>query len=186
MVLLKATLAGAVLVVVGVVLLTVAGPYITVQGQVVQRHDLEPHAEFLVGDVVDRQYSLPASVSVFGVVNVGQAPSNQSGSLQFIVLDAQNYQLWATGEQSNNVYSSDQQGISNFTFSTGGAGVYHFIFDNRASVYKKYVTISVSYNEVSISNKPDPRVPYAGWAILSLGIVVLAYGLARKPAIPWA
>jgi len=186
MVLLKTTLIGALLLVAGILLLTVAGPYITVQVQVVQRHDVEPHAQFLVGDVVDKPYTLPGDVSVFGTLNVAQAPTNQSGSVQFMVFDAQNYGLWSAGQQSNNLFTSDQQGAFNFTFNTAGAGVYYFVFDNRASVYKKYVTLSVGYNEVSVSTKPDPKVPYVGWGLLAAGLVALIYGLARKPRITWA
>jgi hypothetical protein len=186
MVLLKTTLIGALLLVAGILLLTVAGPYITVQVQVVQRHDVEAHAQFLVGDVADRQYTLPEDVSVFGTLNVTLAPTNQSGSIQFMVFDSQNYALWSTGQHSNNLFSSDQQGASNFTFNTGSAGAYHFVFDNTASVYKKYVTLSVSYNEVSVSTKPDPMVPYVGLALIAVGFVVLIYGLMRKPRISWA
>jgi len=186
MVLLKTTLIGALLLVAGILLLTVAGPYITIQVQVVQPHEVEPHAQFLVGDVADRQYTLPGGVSVVGTLNVAQPPTNQSGSVQFMVFDAQNYGLWSAGQQSNNLFTSDQQGAFNFTFNTAGAGVYHFVFDNRASVYKKYVTLSVGYNEVSVSTKPDPRVLYVGWGLLAAGLVALIYGLARKPRITWA
>jgi hypothetical protein len=186
MVLLKTTLAGVTLLVAAISLLTVAGPYVTVQVPVVQRHDVEPHAQFLVGDVIDRQYSIPGSVAVIGTLDVAQAPTNQSSDIQFIVLDAQNYELWAAGQQPNYMFNSDQQGHSNFTFNTPSSGVYHFVFDNRASVYKKFVTLSVSYNEVSISNRPDPRVPYVAWGFLAVGFVLLIYGLARKPPIPWS
>jgi hypothetical protein len=186
MVLLKTTLVGALLLVAGVLLLTVAGPHITVQVQAVQRHDVEPHAQFLVGDVMDRQYTLPGSVSVLGTLNVMQAPTNQSGNIQFMVLDSQNYELWSTGQQSNNLFASNALGASNFTFNTASAGVYHFVFDNRASVYKKYVTLSVSYDEVSVSTRPDARVPYVSLGLLAVGLVVMVYGLARKPPISWA
>ena len=186
MVLLKTTLIGALLLVTGILLFTVAGRYLTVQVQIMQQHDVEPHAQFLVGDVRDRQYALPGGVAVVGTVNVAQAPTNQSGSVQFMIFDAQNYELWSTGQQSNNFFTSDQQGTFNFTFNTARAGVYHFVFDNRASVYKKYVTLSVSYNEVSVSSKPDPRVPYVGWGLLAIGLIALIYGLARKPRISWA
>lgn len=186
MVLLKTTLTGVLLLVAGILLLTVAGPYLTVQVETVQRHDVEPHAQFLVGDVADRQYALPQGVSVFGTLDVAQAGTNQSGSIPFMVLDSQNYQLWSTGQQPDNLFTSDQQGASNFTFNTPSAGVYHFVFDNRASLYKKYVTFSVSYNEVSVSTKPDPRIPYVGWCLLAVGLVVLVYGLARKPPVSWA
>jgi len=186
MVLLKTTLAGVFLLAAGILLLTIAGPYVTVQVQAVQRHDVEPHAQFLVGDVADRQYTLPGGVSVFGTLDVAQAGTNQSSSIPFLVLDTQNYQLWSTGQQSNNLFSSDQQNASNFTFSTPSSGVYHFVFDNRASLYKKLVTLSVSYNEVSVSTKPDPRVPYVGWGLAAFGLVLLAYGLLRKPQVRWA
>jgi hypothetical protein len=186
MVLVKMTLAGAMLLVAAILLLTVAGPYVTVQVQAVQRHDVEPHAQFLVGDVTDRQYSIPGSVAVFGTLDVAQAPTNQSSNIQFMVFDAQNYQRWATGEQPNAMFSSDEEGHSNFTFNTQNSGIYYFVFNNTASVYKKYVTLSVSYNEVSISNQPDPRIPYVAWGLLAVGFVVLIYGLAKKPPIRWA
>ena len=186
MVLLKTSLAGALLLVAGALLLTVAGPYLTVQVQVTQQHDVEPRTQFLVGDVTDKQYTLPASVSVFGTINVAQAPTNQTGSLRFMIFDSENYQLWSAGQQSNNLFTSDQPGTSNFTFNTASAGAYHFVFDNRASVYKKFVALSVSYDEVSVSTKPDPRVPYMGWGLLAVGFAILIYGLARKPRTSWA
>jgi hypothetical protein len=46
--------------------------------------------------------------------------------------------------------------------------------------------LSLGYNEVSLSNKPDTRIPYLGMGLLAVGLVVLIYGLARKPPIPWA
>lgn len=167
-------------------LLTVVGQYVTVEVQDVQRRDVEPHSEFLVGDVADRIYSLPATVSVFGSIDVAQAPTNQSGDIRFMVFDAENYQRWSSGGSSDFLFSAEKQGHLNFTFRTDKSGVYHFVFDNRASLYKKYVILTVAYNEVSISHVPDPRTPYIGWALLAVGAILLAYGLVRKPPIPWA
>jgi hypothetical protein len=186
MVLLKTAMVGALLLVVGVSLLTVAGSYITVQAQVVRRHDVESHAQFRVGDLTEREYSLPGSVAVFGTLDVAQVPTNQSSDLQFMVLDTQNYQLWSSGQQSTYLFTSDHLGHSNFTFTAPASGVYHFVFDNRASIYKKYVTLSIGYNEVLISNQPDPRVPYVGWGLLVVGLVVLIYGVLKRPPITWA
>lgn len=186
MVLFKTTLAGACLLVVGILLLTTLSQYMTVQVQQVQNRDIEPHAEFLVGDVTDRTYTLPASVPAFGTVDVTQAPTNASGDIRFMVFDADNYQKWSSGQQSDFLFSAEKQGQSNFAFTSTNAGVYHFLFDNRASLFKKYVVLSIGYSEVTVSHIPDPRVPYIGWALLVGGAVILAYGLARKPPIPWA
>jgi len=186
MVLLKTTLIGALLLVTGILLLTVVGQYITVEVQVVQRHDVESHAEFLFGDVTDRNYSLPAGVSVFGTLDVTQAPTNRSSDVEFLVFDSTNYQNWAAGQPSSYIFSGDQQGNSNFTFSTDHRGVYYFVFDDRASLFKKYVTFSVSYNDVLTGRQPDPRVPYVGWGLSAVGLILLVYGLVRKPSIPWA
>jgi hypothetical protein len=185
MVLLKSTVSGIALVIVAVLLLTVIGQYVTMEVQQTQKIDLEPHAEFLVGDVADRPYSIPSGVSVFGTVTVTQAPSNQSGDIQFFVLNAENYQKWASGGSADSLFSADQ-GRFNYTFSAGSAGVYHFVFDNRASLFKKYVTLTVSYNEILTSHVPDPKVQYIGWVLLVGGCAVLVYGLARKPQIPWS
>jgi hypothetical protein len=186
MVLLKTTVAGACLLAVGILLLTALGQYVTVEVQQVQTRPVEPHAEFLVGDVVDRSYNLPASVSTTGSVGVTQAPTNASGDIRFMVFDAGNYQKWNSGQQSDFLFSVEKQGQFNFTFTTTSGGVYHFVFDNRASLFKKYVTLSVSYSEVTVSHVPDPRVPYIGWAFLVGGGIILVYGLIRKPPVPWA
>ncbi len=184
MVLLKTTAAGACLLVVGILLVTLIGQYVTVEVQQVQTRPVEPHAEFLVGDVVDRSYNLPASVSASGSVDVTQAPTNASGDIGFMVFDAENYQKWNSGQHPD--FLPEKQGQFNFTFATTNSGVYHFVFDNRASLFKKYVVFSVSYSEVTVSHVPDPRVPYIGWAFLVGGAIILAYGLVRKPPIPWA
>lgn len=187
MVLLKTTITGIAVVVVAILLIAVIGQYATMEVQQTQRIDIEPHAEFLVGDVADRPYSIPAGVSVFGTVTVTQAPSNQSSDINFFVLDADNYQKWAAGASANPLFPPvPDQGHFNYTFSTGNLGVYYFVFDNRASLFKKFVTLTVSYNEILTSHVPDPRVQYLGWALLIGGGVALIYGLARKPPIPWS
>ncbi len=186
MVLLKTTLTGIALLALGVILLTIAGQYVTVEVQQVHRHDLEPHAEFLVGDQVDKQYSLPGGVATFGVITVTQAPSNQTGDIRFMVLDSDNYPKWSTGAQANFLYTAEKQGQFNFTFATEKSGVYHFVFDNRASLYKKYVILTVAYNEITVTRVPDPRTAYVAWPLVVAGGLILLYGLARKPPIPWA
>lgn len=186
MVFLKTTLAGVALLVVGVLLLTVAGQYVTVEVQVIQRRSVEPHAEFLVGDVADKSYNLPASVEALGTISVTEAPSNQTGSIKFFVFDADNYQKWTTVGNANAAYSAEKQGQFNFTFTTDKSGVYHFVFDNHASLYKKYVTLTIGYNEVIRSRVPDTRVAYVGWASAIAGLVISVYGLVRKVPISWA
>jgi len=186
MVLFKTAMAGACVLVVGVLLLTMLGQYVTVEVQQVQDRTVEPHVEFLVGDVADRTYDLPAGVPAFGSVAVTQAPTNASGDIQFMVFDAANYQKWSSGQQSNFMFSAEKQGQFNFTFTTGNAGTYYFVFDNRASLFKKYVVLSIGYSEVTVTHVPDPRVPYVAWALLVGGAIILAYGLAKKPPIPWS
>lgn len=186
MVLFKTTLIGASLAIIGFLVLIVLGAYITVQVQDVQVRMVEPHAEFLVGDLTDKPYSLPGSVPVFGTVDVTQAPGNSSGDIHFMVFDSDNYEKWSAGQQANFLFSADKQGEFNFTLTTASGGSYHFVFDNHASLFKKYVVLSIAYKEITINNIPDPRVPYVAWAILGVGGVILAYGLVRKPPIAWA
>jgi hypothetical protein len=125
-------------------------------------------------------------VPVFGSIYVTQDPTNATGDIRFIVFDAQNYQKWSSGAQADFLFSADKQGQFNFNFTTAKDGVYHFIFDNRASLFKKYVILSVGYTEVTVSRVPDPRTPYVAWALFVGGAIILAYGLMRKPPIPWA
>lgn len=186
MVLFKTALVGTALLVLGVLLLTIIGPYVTVEIQETHLQVVEPHAEFLVGDVVDRSYSLPATSDVLGTVGVSEAPANQTGGISLIVFDAQNYGRWSTGGQASSLYSAEKQGQFNFTFKTEKADTYHFVFDNRASVYKKYVVLTIAYDEVTTKIVPDSRVPYAAWTLVIIGGLVLIYGLLRKPPVTWA
>jgi hypothetical protein len=185
MVLLKTTLAGFALLLLGVLLLGVLGQYVTVEVRQVHRRDVEPHAEFLVGDMVDRSYSLPGGSDVLGTISVTEAPSNQTGDIRFLVFDAENYQRWSSGGQASFMYSAEKQGQFNFTFTSDKAGTYHFVFDNRASLYKKYVTLTIAYDEITTSRIPDPRVNYLSWALVIAGGLIFVYGLLRKPPIPW-
>ena len=185
MVLLKTTVTGFAVLILGVLLLTTIGQYVTVQVQEVHRHDVEPHTQFLVGDMVDKSYSLPGGSSVFGIVAVTQAPSNQTGDVRFIVFDSENYQRWNVGTQANFAYSAEKQGQINFTFTTDKSGVYHFVFDNRASLFKKYVILTVAYNEIITRQVPDTRVTYVAWVLIAVGGLVLVYGLMRRPPVSW-
>ena len=177
---------GVVILVIGVLLLNYGGQYITMTVQNTQRTNVEPRAEFLVGDTAQRSYPLPASVTVLGVLRVTQAPTNQSGDLRFLVFDESNFQKWNAGGQADSTYSSEQQGQFNFTFTTSKNGVYHFVFDNRASMYKKYVVFSMAYNEVVRSQQADPRTQYVAWATLIVGGLLFLFGLLKKPPVRWA
>jgi hypothetical protein len=180
MVLLKPTVLGLAVLILGMLLLTTIGQYVTVQVQEVRSHDVEPHAQFLVGDIIDRTYSLPGGSEVFGVVGVTEAASNQAGDINFTVVSPD-----IVGARASPVYSAQERGQFNFTFTTGKSGVYHFVFDNRNSLYKKTVTLSVAYNEVITSRVPDTRVVYVAWILIAAGGIALAYGLVRKPDVTW-
>ncbi|HMK83752.1 MAG TPA: hypothetical protein VK503_08545 [Candidatus Bathyarchaeia archaeon] len=186
MVLIKTAMAGVVLLVMGVLVFNYGGQFIMMMVQSTQRTDLEPHVEFRVGEVSQRSYSLPATVTVFGVVKTSQPPTNESSDVRFLVFDDLNYQKWNTGAQADSAYSSEKQGQFNYTFTTTKSGAYHFVFDNRASMYKKYVAFSISYNEVVRSQVPDSRFQYVAWAMLVGGAILLVYGLVRKPPLRWA
>lgn len=186
MVLLKPALVGIVLLALGIVSITVLGQHVTMEVQQTQRRDVEPHVEFLVGDLVEKSYTLPTNVQVFGTVMVAQVPSNQSGDIRFIVLDNDNYQKWSTAGQADSVYSVNNQGQFNYTFTTKNSGVFHFVFDDRALPYKKYVVLSVAYNEILTRRVADARLVPAGWVLMVSGALILIYGLARKAPISWS
>jgi len=182
----KTTITGVAVLVIGILLLTFAGQYITMTVQNVQRTDVEPHAEFLVGDMEQRSYTLPAGVTVFGIVKATQAPTNQSGDIRFMVFDDQNYQKWSTGGQANSVYSTEKQGQFNYTFTSTTPVLYHFVFDNRASLYKEYIVFSLAYNDIVTSQVPDPRMQYLSYAMIVLGVLLLVVGLGMKPKPRWS
>jgi hypothetical protein len=186
MVLFKTALIGVALLILGVVVMTSVAPNITIEVQEVHWRTVEPHAEFLVGDTVDRSYALPQATSVTGTVFVTEAPSNQTSDISFLVFDLENYQRWNKGGLANALYSRENQGQFNFTFKTESASQYYFVFDNRASVFKKYVVFTLGYDETTTKRVPDTRFGYVGWGLAVIGATFLAYGLLRKPRVTWA
>jgi hypothetical protein len=186
MVLLKTLFAGAAMLIIGILLLTVLGQYVTVTVQNTERQNVDPQVAFMVGDVTDRSYSLPSGVSAFGSVGVTQAPTNQTSDVRFTIFDAQNYQLWSSGAQANSIYSTTGQGQFNYTFTTQKSGIYHFVFDNRASVFKKYVVFSLAYDEIVTGQESDARIPLLAWGLAAAGGLLAVVGMIRKPSISWA
>jgi hypothetical protein len=189
MVLFKTVVSGVIILAIAVLLFNYGGQIITMTVQNTQRTDIEPHVEFLVGDVVQKSYMLPAAVTSFGVVKITQAPTNQSGDISFLVFDETNFQKWNAGSQADSIYSpptSPSQGEFNFTFATTKSGAYHFVFDNRASLYKKYIVFSLAYNQVVKSQVPDSRLQYVAWGTLLGGGALLLVGLVRRPPLRWA
>lgn len=186
MVLFKTALTGIAILLLGIVVVFVVAPNLTFDIQEVQQRWVEPHAEFLVGDLVDRPYDLPATTNVAGTVTITEAPSNKTSDITFLVFDSGNYQQWTSGGQAESSYSESNQASFNFTFKTETGGVYHFVFDNRVSVYKKYVILTIAYDEVTIKKVPDSRVGYIGWALAIIGAILLVYGAIRRPPVTWA
>jgi hypothetical protein len=186
MVLFKTAISGVVILAVAVLLFNYGDQVVTMTVQNTLRTDIEPHTEFLVGDVAQKSYTLPAAVTSFGVVKTSQAPTNQSSDIRFMVLDDANFQKWNAGSQVDSVYSTTNQGEFNFTFATTKSGAYHFVFDNRASLYKKYIVFSMAYNQVVKSQVPDSRLQYVAWGTLLGGGILLLVGLVRRPPLRWA
>jgi hypothetical protein len=186
MVLFKSTLLGIALLVAGVLMLSVVGQYVTMDVQQVQRHDIDTKVQFLVGDSAERDYPFSAGSPVFGSVGVTEALSNQSSDIQFKVFDQENYNKWKSTGQAETLIATPIQGTENYTFTAGKTGSYHFVFDNQASLSKKFVTFSVSYNEITTTRVPDPRMNYLTWACFIAGALILVYGLATKPPAIWA
>lgn len=186
MVLLKPTIAGIGLILLAVVIMTYGPQHITMQTQEVRRTEVEPHIEFLVGDLKDRAFELPAHVTVVGAMKVVEAPTNRSSSILFMVMDAENYQRWISGQEPTFILSGEREGESEYAFELEKEGLVYFVFDNRAALFKKYVTFSVAYEETITTSLPDPRVTYVAWGLLIMGALVVAYGLVRKAPIPWS
>jgi len=186
MVLLKPTIAGIGLILLGTLMIMYGAHYITIQDQEVRRTEVEPHVELLVGDVKERAFQLPADVKVTGTLRVLEAPTNRSSSILFMVMDAENYQRWVSGQDATFLLSNEMEGQSEYAFELEKAGLVYFVFDNRAALFKKYVTFSVAYEQTITTSLPDPRATYAAWGVLVFGVSVLVYGLVRRPPIPWS
>ncbi len=76
----------------------------------------------------------------------------------------------------------------NLSFVSGGNGTFHILLDNTIDpMYKKEVTLSAkySYQTTMPEVREETMLKQAGYPVAIIGVIVLVYGLARKPIVRW-
>lgn len=184
--LIKTSIAGALALATSLMFIFPLSSAVTVEVPKVVTGDLIPKMTALVGDIFVKSVTLEKRTKVTGTVQAKIAGSESPGEVTFIVFDSANYSRWQAGESFTALYKVTNTDRFEFAFVAGRSGVHNFVFDNRASLYKKEVSLAAGYEQTVLSREPDSRVRGVSYALLALGIPVLAYGLIRRPPIPWA
>ncbi len=146
---------------------------------------LIPQHSFVVGDIQEFNRSLKKDVAVTVLVQATLATSNEPGEVDFYVFNEAAYVGWKNGQSAEAVLSKVKVSSINETFRVPESGTYYFVFDNRESLQKKRVSFECRFDRVVYVMKPDERVSYVAYGLLAFGAAVAAYGVLRKPPIPW-
>ncbi|MEM3003920.1 MAG: hypothetical protein QXO25_01615 [Candidatus Bathyarchaeia archaeon] len=184
------TLAGAALLVVGL-LMAYFGVYTyTVETPIVETRTifdglrLGPIGDYAVKDIELREdylVNLQGSVTVPG--------SNSSGVVNLYVMNSDEYQRWRNGEKNiEYLFSRERVERFNVSFSSGENGTFHIVLDNTIDpMYKKEVTLSAkySYQTTLPEVREEKMLKQAGYPVAVLGVLILVYGLLRKPVVRW-
>ncbi|WP_455278019.1 hypothetical protein, partial [[Eubacterium] cellulosolvens] len=142
-----------------------------------------------IGDFDTREIYLEQGwvVNVEGKISVPD--SNESGQIDFFIMNSNEYQKWKTGEK-NIEYVIQQEKVSRFneSFTPNKNETYYLLFDNRQDpTYKKGVTFSVKYvfETKAEEIREEDILKQAGYPLAIIGAAFLIYGLIRKPEIRW-
>ncbi|WP_455369787.1 hypothetical protein [[Eubacterium] cellulosolvens] len=142
-----------------------------------------------IGDFDTREIYLEQGwvVNVEGKISVPD--SNESGQIDFFIMNSNEYQKWRTGEKDIE-YIIQQEKVSRFneTFIPNKNETYYLVFDNREDpTYKKAVTFSGKYVFETIVEeiKEEDILKQAGYPLAIIGAAFLIYGLIRKSEIRW-
>lgn len=148
--------------------------------------ELIPQSTFVVGDLQEINKNLEKGIAITVTLESRVATSNDVGVLDFYVFNEASFTAWRNGETTSAMLSKPDVATFNETFTVPESGTYYFVFDNRDSLEKKRVTFESRFDRVVYVMEPDERVAYVAYAILVVGALFTAYGIIRKPPIPWA
>jgi len=135
-------------------------------------------------------FRFETSTSVSGNGTVTSGVTGQSGEVSFLVMDRTNFENWKLRQPGVQFLVKIPQAPARFEFSftTTKNETYYFVFDNYYSSVKQDASLVVRYQYVKIVKEPYVEYTYAygGVGLAILGAIVLSYGLLKKPEIRWA
>jgi hypothetical protein len=142
-----------------------------------------------IGDFAGKELNLQKDwiLRIEGEVRVPD--TNSSGEINLYVMTTREYQRWRAGEK-NIEYIIRREKVERFneTLVSAENETTYVIFDNRYDPkYKKEVTLSVKYTfETKVpETREESILKQAGYPLMILGAISLAYGLVRKPVVRW-
>ncbi|OGD53199.1 hypothetical protein A3K80_04755 [Candidatus Bathyarchaeota archaeon RBG_13_38_9] len=142
-----------------------------------------------IGDSVAREIYLEQGW-VFNVEGKISIPdSNESGQIDFFIMNSSEYQKWKTGEKDIE-YVIRREKVSRFneTFIPQKNETYYLLFDNSEdTTYKKAVIFSGRYifETKAEEIREEDILKQAGYPLAIIGAAFLIYGLIRKPEVRW-
>ncbi|WP_455281476.1 hypothetical protein [[Eubacterium] cellulosolvens] len=142
-----------------------------------------------IGDFVAREIYLEQGwvVNVEGKISIPD--SNESGQIDFSIVNSSEYQKWKNGEKDIE-YVIRKEKVSRFneTFIPEKNETYYLLFDNREDpTYKKAIIFSGKYIfETKVEEIREENIlKQAGYPLAIIGAAFLIYGLIRKSEIRW-
>jgi hypothetical protein len=126
-------------------------------------------------------YSVPAANYSFsseslpgGRQYVGSLEVADGRQIGFYVMNEGNFSLWRVGQPASLILANPNAISYNFTLSPTSPGTYYFVFDNQENSPLTVVFALSFVQEITVLN---PFLGYAGYELLSLGVVLCFFGL---------
>jgi len=181
---------GVVIVALGLLLLFLGTQMLTIDVPKTETKTLFDRSTFTVGDSVYRSADLTANLTVSCSGDVRIPSGNESGDIDFYVMDKANFQKWKTGDRSAvSLVQRLRVEKIDASFTTPRVDTYYFVFDNSYStLFKKEVSFSASYQYIVIHHETveDRTFNSYGYPLIVVGAIFVIYGLVRKAEPRWA
>jgi hypothetical protein len=183
-------LVGIVILVLALLLLFFGTQTRTIDVPETQTKVLFDRSTFTVGDSTYRTSELTTNLTVLCSGSVMIPSTNNSGDLDFYVMNKANFLKWQAGERSVDlIVQKLTVSQIELSFVTPREDTYYFVFDNtHSTLFKKEIIFSASYQYTTIQHKTieDRTLNSYGYPLVVVGAVVTIYGLVRKSEVTWA
>jgi uncharacterized OB-fold protein len=161
----------------------ILAPVAEVTGQMSVGVSVTPLLSSTLISVPAMNYTYVTATLGENVKTIGMVQVEGESQVGFYIMNEGNFTEWRLGNPSSVAFGKPDVTNYNFTFITGGSGVYYFIFSNQDAGHKN---ILFTLNTVTYTMVPSPIIQYADFELIVLGILLTIIGIKTgKKARSW-
>ena len=184
----KPTFLGLAILLLGILLISLSYRTYMVEVKKIKKEPLIEKSKFIVGDFKVLQKYLTSGYSIVCYGKVYIPETGNLSDINFYIMDEENYGKWFKGKNAEALLEKKKVTILNVSIPITSNGTYYFIFDNTyAELYKKEVEFEAykQYEVIEAEPTQMKTLINLGLPLTFIGLIIMIYGILKKPEITW-